>query len=114
MFLKRKNSSLLPIVCMAFVFSFAFWGDANAAKLMDENVCILEHMGNTRSPIARLHISTACNFMSLHEASLLLNREQRDFHECVLKYLAGVEADLNATDLSRACRQLAWDSMKIP
>ncbi len=82
---------------------------SQAAKLVDENICILENMGNTRSQVARLHISEACNFLSLHEASLILNTEQRAFHECVLKYLPGVEADLNASDITRSCRQLVWD-----
>lgn len=80
-----------------------------AAKLVDENVCILENMGNTRSAVARLHISSACNFLSLHGASLILNKDQRALSECVLKYLPGVETDLNATELARSCQQLVWD-----
>ena len=88
--------------------------DAKAAPLVDENICILENMGSTRSPQARRFISDACNFLSLQEASLILNREQREFHECVLKYVPGTEVDLNATDMTRACRQLVWDGKKIP
>ena len=113
MFLRPIRPHILTYAFIAIAF-IIMPGHAHAAKLVDENVCILENMGNTRSPIARLHISGACNFLSLHTASLMINREQREFHECVLKYLAGVEADLNATDLARACRQLVWDRKKIP
>lgn len=98
--------------------SFALFGltqtPALAAKLVDENICILENMGNTRSGVARLHISNACNFLSLHEASLLLNKEQRALSECVLKFMSGVESDLNATEIARSCQQLAWDGKAIP
>ena len=104
-----------------FVFAalVSLWGigqpsESHAAKLVEQHICILEHMGNTRSPLARIRINEACNFLSLHEASLILNREQRAFHECVLKYLPGVEADFNATDLTRSCQQLAWDRVKFP
>lgn len=99
---------------LAALFMIAEVPPAGAVKLVDESICILENMGNTRSPIARRHISDACNFLSLHEASLLLNKEQRTFHECVLKYVPGTEADLNASDLVRACRQLVWDGKPIP
>ncbi|NKB44701.1 MAG: hypothetical protein GKS03_10535 [Alphaproteobacteria bacterium] len=85
-----------------------------AAKLIDQNVCILEHMGNTRSQAARTHISSACNFLSQHSASLVLNREQREFSRCVLKFLTGVESDGNAFELARSCRQLVWDGKAIP
>ncbi len=113
----------MPVKTFKFCFGFALLvglcaiaqpRESHAAKLVEEHVCILEHMGNTRSPFARLRINEACNFLSLHEASLILNREQRTFHECVLKYLPGIEADFNATDLTRSWRQLAWDKIKFP
>lgn len=85
-----------------------------AAKLVDENICILENMGNTRSAVARMHISNACNFLSLHEASLLLNKEQRALSECTLKFMSGVESDANATEIARSCQQLVWDGKAIP
>ncbi len=82
---------------------------AKAEKLVDENLCILENMGNTRSEVARFHIRNACNFLSLHAASFELNSDQRRLSECVLKYLPGTESDANATELARTCQQLVWD-----
>ena len=87
---------------------------AQAAPLMDENICRLENMGNTKSSIALSHISSACNFMSQQVASLMSNREQRVFSECVLKYLPGTEGNLNANELVRSCRQVSWDSKLFP
>lgn len=99
-----------PRLIHIFLFCLALATEpVSAAKLVDENVCILENMGNTRSSVARLHISSACNFLSLHEASLTLNKDRRDLSECVLKYLPGVESDVNATELARSCQQLVWD-----
>ena len=106
---KYRNTLTWLVLIIGLAGSSVFTPESLAAKLVDEDVCILENMGNTRSQVARFHISQACNFLSLHEASLILNREQRAFHECVLKYLPGVEADLNATDLTRSCQQLAWN-----
>lgn len=72
--------SSIQLHILIFVLALLAWtGSAGAAKLVDQNVCILEHMGNTRSPAARAHISSMCNFLSLHSASLMLNREEREF-----------------------------------
>jgi len=98
----------------ALVFFLLALPSAHAAKVVDENICILENMGNTRSAVARMHISNACNFLSLHEASLLLNKEQRALSECTLKFMPGVESDMNATEIARSCQQLVWDGKAIP
>ena len=100
----------LHFVVMCFFLSVT----AHAAPLMDENICRLENMGNTKSSIALSHISSACNFMSQQEASLMGTREQRVFSECVLKYLPGTEGNLNANELVRSCRQMSWDSKLLP
>lgn len=104
-----KLKSLL-VVLAVFSPSVAL----HAAPVVDENVCILENMGNTRSSVARSHISAACNFLSQPVAGLQLNSEQRAFSECVLKYLPGIEVNMNATQLARSCRQLSWDSKVVP
>lgn len=85
-----------------------------AEKLVDQDICILENMGNTRSGVARMHISSACNFLSLHEASLTLNKDQRALSECVLKFLPGLESDSSAAQLAATCQQLVWDGKPIP
>lgn len=87
---------------------------AQAAPLMDENICRLENMGNTKSSIALNEISAACNFLSQQVASLIGNHKQRVFSECVLKYLPGTEGNLNANELVRSCRQMSWDSKLFP
>ena len=100
---------LHPIRAAVFIFAALGPSDLRAEKLVDENLCILENMGNTRSEVARFHIRNACNFLSLHTASLDLNSDQRQLSECVLKYLPGTESDANAAELARTCQQLVWD-----
>lgn len=106
--------SLKRLLSLCFVAATITSAPASAAKLVNENVCILENMANTRSSVARQHISSACNFLSLHEASLILNKDQRALSECVLKYLPGVESNVNATELARSCQQLVWDGVDVP
>ena len=106
------SHGFLHVFAIALVM-FSGSVSSEAAKLVDQNICILEHMGNTRSQTARTHISSACNFLSLHSASLMLNREERAYSQCVLKFLTGVESNTNALELARSCRQLVWDGVEV-
>ncbi|MCB2107192.1 MAG: hypothetical protein KDE14_05800 [Rhodobacteraceae bacterium] len=70
--------------------------------------CLIEHIRRTDSDAARSYINRACNFMSLPTADWNLNREERDFHTCILDVLPGTDDDRNAVQLANACRARAW------
>jgi hypothetical protein len=65
--------------------------------------CELSAIGSTRSRLAVDWIRTACNRLAV-DSGFMLNESNRQFHNCLLRYLSGVQSDTAAAQVINSCR----------
>ena len=65
--------------------------------------CELQAIGSTRSSLALDWIRTACNRLAI-DSGFSLNESNRQFHNCLLQHLSGVQNDRAAAQVINSCR----------
>ena len=93
-------------VAFAFATLSLVLGPAQAQFIDDQQrqaQCELSAIGTTRSQLAIDWIRTACNRLAI-DMGFALNESNRQFHNCLLRYLSGVQNDSAAAQVINSCR----------
>lgn len=88
--------TILPVLFSAFGSALAF-----ADNRYDQ--CVLQSLRGTRSNIATVMITNACDTL-YRNGSFLLPREQ-SYYGCLLQNLPGIEADNAAQQIGMICNR---------